>query len=318
MNANTNISKKQITIFMIVAFTGGWILQAIASVFANQGTLTGRSVFGILTIVNMYMPLLGVLIARISFKNMGWRPQIKKNLKWIAFSMWIPALLSLLGALAYFAIFPSHLDTGFETFSQTLGEAGMAQLQTQGFTLETYLILSIVMSLTSAPIFNILTAIGEEAGWRGALYPYLKERFGKTTGRVIGGVIWGVWHWPLMILAGFEYGKDYFGAPVLGLFVFPIFTICFGILTDHVYEKSGTILMPALIHGAMDAWTIYGYLLKPEYADRMILGPSLVGIISGLPLAALAICICVKNKKAESASTEVEGAPIRSGAKTTV
>ncbi len=315
---NTNISKKQITIFLIVAFTGGWILQAIASVFANQGTLTGRSVFGILTIVNMFMPTLGVLIAGISFKKMGWRPQIKKNLKWIAFSMWMPALLSLVGALLYFAIFPTHLDTGFETSRQVLGEAGMAQLQAQGLTIETYMLVSIIMALTTAPIFNILTAIGEEIGWRGALYPYLKERFGKTAGRVIGGAIWGAWHWPLMILAGFEYGTDYFGAPVLGLFVFPIFTIAFGIVTDHVYEKSGTILMPALIHGAMDAWTIYAYLTKPEFADRMILGPSLVGILSGLPVVALAIYICVKSRKAELAEAEMKDAPLRAGSKATI
>ncbi len=315
---NTNISKKQIIIFLIVAFTGGWILQAIASVFANQGTLTGRSVFGILTIVNMFMPTLGVLIAGISFKKMGWRPQIKKNLKWIAFSMWMPALLSLVGAFLYFAIFPTHLDTGFETSRQVLGEAGMAQLQAQGLTIETYMLVSIIMALTTAPIFNILTAIGEEIGWRGALYPYLKERFGKTAGRVIGGAIWGAWHWPLMILAGFEYGTDYFGAPVLGLFVFPIFTIAFGIVTDHVYEKSGTILMPALIHGAMDAWTIYAYLTKPEFADRMILGPSLVGILSGLPVVALAIYICVKSRKAELAEAEMKDAPLRAESKATI
>ncbi|MBR4758531.1 MAG: CPBP family intramembrane metalloprotease, partial [Lachnospiraceae bacterium] len=222
------------------------------------------------------------------------------------------------GALLYFAIFPTHLDTGFETSRQVLGEAGMAQLQAQGLTIETYMLVSIIMALTTAPIFNILTAIGEEIGWRGALYPYLKERFGKTAGRVIGGAIWGAWHWPLMILAGFEYGTDYFGAPVLGLFVFPIFTIAFGIVTDHVYDKSGTILMPALIHGAMDAWTIYAYLTKPEFADRMILGPSLVGILSGLPVVALAIYICVKSRKAESAVTEMKDAPLRAGSKATI
>ncbi len=32
------ISKKQITIFLIIAFAGGWIMETIASVFANQGT----------------------------------------------------------------------------------------------------------------------------------------------------------------------------------------------------------------------------------------------------------------------------------------
>ena len=303
---NTNISKKQITIFLIIAFAGGWIMETIASVFANQGTAQGKAIFSIIVMGGMYMPLLGVLIARISFKKMVFRPQIKKNLKWIAFSIWVPALLSLAGALLYFIIFPTHLDTSLESLRASAGEAAMAQLQAQGLTLETYVIITIIMSLTVAPIFNILTAIGEEIGWRGALYPYLKERFGKTTGRVIGGILWGVWHWPLMLFAGFEYGNDYFGAPVLGLFVFPIFTVFYGILTDHVYEKSGTIWMPALMHGAIDAWTIYAYIVKPEYADRMILGPSLVGILSGLPMAALAIYIMMKDKGTQPAFAKTE------------
>ena len=93
-----NITKKQILIFLLVAFCGGWILQTIASYFANLGTVSGKAVFSAIVIVNMFMPFSGVLIARISLKGMGWKPQLKKNLKWIAYSLWMQALLAAVGA----------------------------------------------------------------------------------------------------------------------------------------------------------------------------------------------------------------------------
>ena len=147
-------------------------------------------------------------------------------------------------------------------------------------------------------------ALGEEIGWRGAMYPYLKEKFGITKGRIVGGAIWGCWHWPVMILAGYEYGKDYLGAPVLGPIVFCLSTAAMGILLDYVYEKTGTIWMPSLMHGAINAFTIFAYMTKPEYADKMILGPAHIGIISMIPLAALSGIICIKKTRDEKAANE--------------
>lgn len=37
---------------------------------------------------------------------------------------------------------------------------------------------------------NMFAALGEKVGWRGAMYPYLKEKLGVTMGRIVGGVIW--------------------------------------------------------------------------------------------------------------------------------
>ena len=295
---NTNISKKQIIIFLIVAFTGGWILQAIASVFANQGTLTGRSVFGILTIVNMFMPTLGVLIAGISFKKMGWRPQIKKNLKWIAFSMWMPALLSLVGALLYFAIFPTHLDLSFETLRQSLGQEGMAQMQAQGVSYPLYVLISTVGSVTYAPLINTVVALGEELGWRGFLYPQLKARFGRKTGRLLGGVIWGAWHWPLIWLTGYEYGAAYFGFPVVGMLLFCFITVGWGILHDRLYEISGSIWVPALFHGAINAAaTLPAAICLTDTGSARLLGPAPNGLLAGLPFLIAAAVVFFRKRE---------------------
>ena len=70
---------------------------------------------------------------------------------------------------------------------------------------------------TFIPVF---LALGKEIGWRGFMYPELKDAYGRTKGLLIGGVIHGAWHFPAIILFGFEYGKNYIGAPLLGLVVF--------------------------------------------------------------------------------------------------
>lgn len=290
--------KKQFVIYLAVAFCLAYVIEFIASYFAlkKNDVQTCRLIIAGM----MFVPFISVLAARIPLKGMGWIPHLKGKVRWIFFSLWMPVLLAAIGAALYFLIFPDHLDMQFETMRLSLGEQGMAQLEAQGLTIESYLIVSSIMAVTIYPFLpNMIVALGEEVGWRGAMYPYLKDRFGITTGRVIGGIIWGAWHWPLIILIGYEYGFDYFGAPVLGLVVFCCFTVVVGILEDYVYEKTGTIWIPSLLHGAINALTIFAYIIKPEYGKFMILGPAYNGLISMIPIAVIAILISIKANKSK-------------------
>ena len=79
--------------------------------------------------------------------------------------------------------------------------------------------------------------------------------------------------------------------------VFCIFTIALGIMLDYVYEKTETIWLPSLMHGATNAFTIFSYLVKPEYSNMAILGPAYIGIISMIPMIIVAVIICVKKKR---------------------
>ena len=289
-----NINKKQFTVYMIVAFALAWILEIVASALANEGN---QMAFSGLLVVCMYMPFLGTLIARIPLKGMGWIPHLKGKIRYIFFALWMPALLSVIGGILFFIIFPQTYDSEFTTIRMQLEQAGVLEiLESQGFTIPLYLMITSIQAVTFVPFINMFAALGEEVGWRGVMYPYLKDKLGVTKGRIVGGVIWGVWHWPMIILAGYEYGKEYIGAPVLGPVVFCISTVMMGIVIDYVYEKTKTIWLPSLMHGAVNAFTIFVYLIKPEHADKMIFGPCYIGIISMIPLIIVAAMICVKQK----------------------
>ena len=289
------INKKQFVIYMIVTFGLAWILEIIASIFGNNGN---QMMFTGIMVITMFMPFLGVLVARIPLKGMGWVPHLKGKLRYVFFALWMPALLSIVGGVLFFVFFPNTFDPEFLTMRGMLEEAGaLEQLEAQGFTMPMYILITAIQAVTFAPFLNMFVALGEEVGWRGALYPYLKEKLGVTKGRIVGGTIWGAWHWPAMIFAGYEYGKEYIGAPVLGPIVFCISTIMMGILLDYVYEKTETIWLPSLMHGAINAFTIFAYLVKPEYSNMAILGPAYIGIISMIPMMIVAVIICVKKTR---------------------
>lgn len=289
------MSRKQFTRYMVVAFGLAWILEIVGSVFSNNGN---TMVFRLFLAVAMYMPFLGVLIAGIPLRGMGWVPHLKGKIRYLFFALWMPALLSIIGGVLFFAFFPDAYDSEFLTLHSLFEEAGaLEQMEAQGLTIPMYLLSTTIQAVTVTPFFNMFLALGEEVSWRGVLYPYLKEKLGVTKGRIVGGTIWGVWHWPVMILAGYEYGKEYLGAPVLGPIVFCVWTVMMGILYDYVYEKTQTIWLPSLMHGATNAFTIFAYLSKPEYADKAILGPAYIGIIGMIPMAVMAGIICAKRKK---------------------
>lgn len=291
----TIMSKKQFVIYMAVAFGLAWILEIIASIFSNNGN---QMAFTVILMITMFMPFMGVLVARIQLKGMGWVPHLKGKIRYVFFALWMPALLSIIGGVLFFAFFPDAFDSEFLTMRSMLEEAGaLEQLEAQGLTIPMYILITVIQAVTYGPFLNMFVALGEEVGWRGVLYPYLKEKLGVTKGRIVSGTIWGAWHWPIMIFAGYEYGKEYIGAPVLGPIVFCICTVMMGILFDYVYEKTETIWLPSLMHGAVNAFTIFLYLVKPEYSNMAILGPAYIGIISMIPMIIVAVIICVKEKR---------------------
>ena len=284
---DTNLMKYLRWVFIIA-----WVMQvAVWMLYQNGGAAAGQ----LLMAVMMYVPLVATLISGVKLKGMGWKPKFKGNIGTLLFSWFGPFLLTLIGAAIYFLIFPKHLDLTGQYIMAASGEAGeaaMKALEAQGLTYQTYMLITSASSALYAPLLNMFVAVGEEAGWRGYMSPVLKEKFGRTKGIIIGGIIWGMWHWPLIGFIGYEYGPSYFGFPVTGMLVFCIFTITLGILCDAVYEKSGCIWFPAILHGSINAAaTIPMALCVPDTGNFRLLGPAPNAILAGLPMMIVAALI---------------------------
>lgn len=285
----------QFKVYIIGTFVLSWILQILASIFAINGNTTA---FTVLTTITMFMPTVGALAARVSIKDMGIKPKLKGKLKYYLFAVLSPVILSIFGALLYFAIFPQSFDPELTLITEQLKAQGVLEdMLASGLTPMMFVLINSLQAIVLGPVINGVLAIGEEIGWRGAMTPYLKEKYGKFYGRLVAGLIWGVWHWPLILLAGYEYGYSYFGAPILGLVTFCMFTTVMGCLLDFVYEKSGSIWAAAMMHGQINGFTTVMYLLKPTYQHMMIFGPLYIGIVSMVPSLLLALYVMKKEEE---------------------
>ena len=289
---------KKLLPYLLWSFALAWPVQALAAWMALQGNTMA---FQVIMIVCMFMPLLAAVLARVPLGDLGWRPGLRQNWKWLLAAWLIPVLLTVLGAAVYFLCFPARFDLSGKAFLAQLEASGpeaLAQYQAQALPVSFFLLTQAAAALSYAPFINIFPSLGEEIGWRGVMLPRLKERFGRRKGLLLGGLIWGAWHWPVMLLAGYEYGLAYWGFPVLGMLAFCLFTTALGIFLDLLYEKTGSIWYPALGHGAVNAAAGVPLLvLDPAFANEVILGPSPHGLIAGIPLLLSGVLLLLRPAK---------------------
>lgn len=301
MNENV-MDKKKVIKFIVIVYLLSWIPSAIAGIYRRtcDDPMRGLAVFNGTLSLMMFTPMIATLIVNHGLKGMGWKPKFKGNVKWILFCIIAPMVMTILGFVCFFAIFPDlfALDGSYMMkYYELMGmdsSAVTALLDEKGMSMTTVVIITILQAMLEAPFINMFISAGEEAGWRGFLYPELTKGFGKVKGWIIGGLIWSGFHYPAIAIGGHDYGFNYYGAPVLGIVVFTITCTALGILHEIIYDKTKCIWYPSLLHGAINAaFTMYYMVLNGEHYDKIekltVFGPGNLALISGIPLILTAI-----------------------------
>ena len=263
------ISTSTIKRFLAWAFGLAWPgMLAIAYFYAINQKLVGNILSAS---VVMFAPMVAAFLAKAPVKSIGWK--LKLASKWRDYlACWL-AICSIIlgGALVYFAVFPQHL----------------------AFALNPQVALQILMILTVLTLVISLSGLGEEVGWRGILYPYLKERYGRTKGRIIGGLIWAIWHFPVNMI-----GAGTLGERFLNLIPYYIMAISFGIILDIYYVGSKTIWLPAFGHGVIDAVAMITIIFTVSGVETFkFLGPSPTGLFGALIALVIALWLTKREER---------------------
>lgn len=84
----------------------------------------------------------------------------------------------------------------------------------------------------------------EEFGWRGFLQPRLQKRFSALFSAVTIGLLWTLWHFPVVYFGGATYNPgDFFGF----LIILPLWSIVMAWLYN---STKGALLIPMLFHAS--------------------------------------------------------------------
>jgi membrane protease YdiL (CAAX protease family) len=263
-----------IVVYLAIAFGGAWGTWAVAWYFGALDTgLRGQ----LIVAAGAFAPALGALIVRAfvtreGFADAGLRLHLKQWPYYLcAWLLPLPVVTAIAGLAMGLGISP-HVPT---------------------------LPLSLLLSalggtLISAPLF-----FGEEFGWRGYLQLRLLAHR-PLLAAASTGLIWGVFHYPV-ILVGYE-GYEHV---LLGLAIFPVFTILLSIILGWLRLKTGSVWVTCLAHAAANglggSLTAYLFLHSGHFSLL-----SYAGILAWIPLGVICTLLFLTGQLRQGPTAQVK------------
>lgn len=152
-----------------------------------------------------------------------------------------------------------------EALATTAKKLGLAT-STGGWSL-----VAVLVPLTLAgTISNIGSSLGEEIGWRGFLQPGIRQRgMGLVGSSLLVGLIWAVWHYPLIIMNVVGTGPF----PWLVFIGFTATIVGLSLMMGVLRERSGSLWTAVLFHSAHNAVILSVFdriTVSSDAADRYL------------------------------------------------
>ncbi len=287
------IDTRRIAIFLLFAFAIAWVTGLV--IFLTGGLANNPLAIPLLATTYMGAPALSHLLTRLLTRE-GWhdlflRPRLRRGwtywlLCWIA-----PGMLTVLGAALFFLVLPQYYDPALGNVRKLLQQAASQTGQAGSVASVspwTIVVAQTVQAILIAPVLNGLPTLGEEFGWRAYLLPRLMPLGGRKA-MLISGVIWGVWHWPVIAM-GHNYGLSYPGYPWSGMLMMVWFTLIAGTFLGWATLRGGSVWPAVIGHGAINGIAALGILLQHGQPNPL-LGPTPVGLVGSLGFAVVALVI---------------------------
>jgi membrane protease YdiL (CAAX protease family) len=136
------------------------------------------------------------------------------------------------------------------------------------------------------PFLGLIITFGEEYGWRGYLQSELVH-LGRIRGVGFLGIIWGIWHWPIILM-----GYNYPGQPVLGPLLMTAYTVALSYFLAYAVFKSKGVWTAAYLHALSNqtlAVLMVGVIMPVSIVMSFGIG------IPGLVLCALVILLILRD-----------------------
>ena len=100
-------------------------------------------------------------------------------------------------------------------------------------------------------VFGLVPGLFEEVGWTGFAYPRLMRQRSPLAAAVLLGVLWGLWHLPVVDYLGAAAPHGAAWLPVFGAFV--LLVAGMRVLIEWVYLHTRSLLLAQLMHASSTA-----------------------------------------------------------------
>ena len=203
-----------------------------------------------LVLVLMWMPALSSAVARLALRegirDVSFRFGGKVGLRSIAFAVLMPLIV---GAVAYGIAWATGL-VGFSAITPSPTELAMGPAAARLAALEpiSRFLASVTLAATIFTVYGCFWAAGEEIGWRGYMLTRLIAA-GVPQPLLVSGVIWALWHFPLILSGAYASGPY----PLLSAGLFMIMVIGNALVAGVLRLRSGSVWPAIVLHAAWNS-----------------------------------------------------------------
>lgn len=280
-------NKVLITLFLLTALAGGgyWAVIAATSSSAPPVALALRLAY--IAVLYMPVPLYTLLISRyvlsvpVPFRALLSLKHITVKKYALVAGLFLAWAVLMVGSVVIFGwLWPEtfgHLATTNGHLVHNLEKLIGASVDTSAMNMPptplAMLPLGIFGALMAGLTVNAIFAMAEEIMWRG----YLAQAFaGRPFCKkyVTIGVLWGLWHIPLIAL-GYNYGT---ANALPGSVLFIGFCVVMSLVLGFVVERTRSVWLAAVLHGTFNGFSQVMLLLV--VGGSSLLASSAVGVVS--------------------------------------
>ena len=177
---------------------------------------------GMYVLALMWCPGVSALITRLVFqrnvRGEGWRPGAPR---WLILAYLLPVAYA---TVAYGLVWLTGL-----------GGVDLSRFKTP-----------VVTFIVVGSLQGLLSATGEELGWRGFLVPTLAKTMSFQRTAVISGAIWAAWHVPLIVFADYNGGTPTW----YSVMCFGAMVVAMGFPMAWLRLRSGSVWPAAILHAS--------------------------------------------------------------------
>ncbi len=285
-------STKKALMFVVLTFLASWLIAALF--YAAGGRLNSPVALAVL-LLYMFMPMtMAIIVQKVLYKESLKQPlgiSFRPN-RWFVVAWLLPAVLAF-ATIGVSLLFPgveySPEMTGFfERIGSALTPEQLDEAKRQLGALPVHVIwLGLVQGLIAGITINAVAAFGEELGWRGLLQKELGYLgFWKSSALI--GLIWGVWHAPIIIQ-----GHNYPQHPVAGVVMMTVWTMLLSPIFSYVRLKAKSVIAAAIIHGSLNATAGLSLMVIAGGSDLTV---GITGLAGFIVLAVANVAIFVYDR----------------------
>lgn len=274
------LNNKARLVYLALVFGFMILLTSVARLFGNELFSNPDDLSRLVGGLVMFIPApCAILVHRIFLKK-----SLKDlNIRFGSWAMYakVYGLIILMTAIGYLITWVFFLKPDFTLQSFFL--------QTHSYGVHpsaiSLIILSGATTFLIAPILNMISALGEEIGWRGYLLPSLLPQ-GQLRAVIFTGVIWALWHMPLIfILSTDSSSKKWLEAIILFISITSL-----GTWMGYIWLRTRSTTLSAFIHALVNANAGGFWALLFVGGNRFIVGPAgLIAMSMNIALALYAI-----------------------------